>query len=89
MQALRYIVLPQALRNVIPPLISQFTTIIKDTSFVWAVGIEDLTGKGMIVMGRYTTAAQVFTLFVVIAMLYFLLNYSISCYARWRQAKMV
>jgi putative glutamine transport system permease protein len=89
LQALRYIVLPQALRNVIPPLISQFTTIIKDTSFVWAVGIEDLTGKGMIVMGRYTTAAQVFTLFVVIAMLYFLLNYSISCYARWRQAKMV
>ena len=53
------------------------------------MGIEDLTGKGMIVMGRYTTAAQVFTLFVVIAMLYFLLNYSISCYARWRQAKMV
>ena len=86
-QVLRYIVLPQALRNVIPPLISQFTTIIKDTSFVWAVGIEDLTGKGMIVMGRYTTAAQVFTLFIVIAAMYFFINYSISCYARWKQAK--
>lgn len=87
-QVLRYIVLPQAMRNVIPPLISQFTTIIKDTSFVWAVGIEDLTGKGMIVMGRYTTAAQVFSLFMVIAAIYFLINYSISCYARWKQAKM-
>lgn len=87
-QCLRYIILPQALQRVLPPLISQFTTILKDTSYVWAVGIEDLTGKGMIIMGRYTSAGQVFALFLVIAAVYFVLNYSISCYARYRQKHM-
>jgi len=43
LQAMRYVILPQAFRIIIPPLISQFLNLIKNSSLVMTIGVMDLT----------------------------------------------
>lgn len=78
-QVMRHIVLPQALRKMIPPIVSQFITVIKDTSFVWIIGVEELTGRGVIIFSKYQNP---FEMFFVIAVIYFVVNYLMSLFAR-------
>lgn len=81
-QTLKYIILPQSFRSCIPTFLSQGVTVIKDTSFLWAVGIEEFTGKGMILMGSFASSVQVFLLFGALAATYFIINFIISCSVR-------
>jgi putative glutamine transport system permease protein len=78
-QRLRHIILPQAFRKIIPTLASQFITVIKDTSFLWAViAIPELTGSATILMGRYYSVEHVFILYGIVALTYFVINFGIS-----------
>lgn len=88
-QTMFYIILPQAIRNMLPSLLSQFITVVKDTSFLWAVGIEELTGKGMILMGSFATADQVFLLFGLLAFIYFSINFTLALVIKTQASKVV
>ncbi|MGX6979566.1 amino acid ABC transporter permease [Vagococcus elongatus] len=82
-QVMRYIILPQAFRSMLPAIMSQFVTVIKDTSFLWSVlALQELLGKANILMGRYTATSQVFALYGIVAIVYFIVNFTISQYAR-------
>ena len=82
LQTLIYIILPQSFRSCIPTFLSQSVSVIKDTSFLWVVGIEEFTGKGMILMGSFASSFQVFLLFGTLAATYFIINFAISCSVR-------
>lgn len=84
-----YIILPQCFRHVIPALLSQMITIIKDTSLLWVVAIEEFTGKSMILMGTCINTVQVFSLYAFMAVTYFIINFSLSLTVRSRVKKRI
>lgn len=81
-QTLIFIVLPQCFKSIIPSLLSQVITTIKDTSFLQVVAIPEYTRSGFVVMGRYTSTAEVFMIFAVLAIGYFVVCFSLSLLVR-------
>lgn len=83
-----YIVLPQAIRNMVPALLSQMVTTIKDTSYLWgAMAIQELMGRGMILMNLYNSTTQIFAIFGMMALLYFIVCFTLSQFVRRYQKK--
>lgn len=83
-QILIYIILPQAIRKMLPSIISQFVTVIKDTSLLYSViALQELFGASQILMGRNFETTAVFTIYVVIALVYFAINFAISSFSRY------
>jgi His/Glu/Gln/Arg/opine family amino acid ABC transporter permease subunit len=70
-QALRLVVLPQVLRNTLPALIAQFTTLVKDTSLGSVIGMVELLQRGVIIYQGFRNPLE--TLYVI-ALAYFALN---------------
>ncbi|MPZ76557.1 MAG: ABC transporter permease subunit [Deltaproteobacteria bacterium] len=75
---MRHIVLPQALRNMIPALVTQFIVLLKDTSLASIIGYIDLTKAAQIVNNR---EIRPFELYLFIAVVYWLCSYGMSRYA--------
>lgn len=74
-QAMRLIILPQAIRKVLPPLASQFIILIKDSSLVSTISVVDLTLVGRNLVATTFRSIEVFT---VIAIIYFCMTFSLS-----------
>ncbi|MEO8040761.1 MAG: amino acid ABC transporter permease [Betaproteobacteria bacterium] len=74
------VVLPQALRNVIPSLVNQFVSLTKDTSLAFIVGINELTYAASQINNR--TLNHPAEIFALVAVTYFLICYGLTAYSR-------
>jgi len=81
-QILQHIVLPQAVVKMIPPIVSQFVTVIKDSSFAMYIGVMELVRRSDVLKGLFTSVNQVLTIYVVVALIYFVVNFILSSIAR-------
>jgi glutamate transport system permease protein len=78
-QSLRFVILPQALRLMVPAMMSQLTTIIKDTSLVYTIGVFELMRQGRAIYTQYFNPIEVF---LIIAVIYFAICFSLSQLSR-------
>jgi polar amino acid transport system permease protein len=81
---LRDVVLPQALRKVLPPLAGQFITLIKDSSIVSLISIQELTFLATEVASSTT---KVFETWIHVAIMYFALCYSFALLFGWLERR--
>jgi ABC-type amino acid transport system permease subunit len=74
-QTMRYIILPQAIKRIIPPLGNEFIAMLKDTSLLSVIGVEELTRKGQLFIA--VTFAP-FPVYLGILLMYLAMTLSIS-----------
>lgn len=74
-QNMRYIVLPQAIKNILPAIANEFVTIIKESSICYTIGVQDIMSAVAAVKGATFSIAEPL---VVATALYFCLTYPTS-----------
>ncbi|AWP47099.1 glutamine ABC transporter permease [Levilactobacillus brevis] len=84
-QALWYIVLPQALVKMIPALVSQFISLVKDTSLATIILLPEMLFRSQIIYGQNTN--YIIPMFVAIAVMYFIVCYLLSVLARYLEKR--
>jgi putative glutamine transport system permease protein len=87
-QTLAYIILPQTFRRVVPSLMSQIITTVKDTSFLAQFAIAEFFFNAKVLMSTLPqtvrlTTAHIFVIFTFVALVYFIINFTLSCFVRW------
>jgi len=84
-QTMGSVLLPQAIRNVIPSLVTQFIVLFKDTSLASIIGMMDLTKAAQTVSQR---ELRPFEMYIFIAAVYWACTYSMSRFSRWLEVRM-
>lgn len=74
-QTMRYIILPQAFKRIIPPLGNEFIAMLKDSSLVSVIGFEELTRRGQLIIAR--TYAS-FEIWLTVAVLYLIMTLAVA-----------
>ena len=71
-QQLRYVIVPQSMQTILPPLVGQYVLLIKDSSVVSVIGVVELTRVGWVTVNRIPEGLMVFSL---VGILYFAISY--------------
>ena len=74
-QAMRFVIMPQAFKRIIPPLGNEFIAMLKDSSLVSVIGFEELTRTGQLIISRTYAAIEIW---IVVALLYLIMTLAIS-----------
>lgn len=73
-----FVILPQALKAVIPAMVGQFISIFKDTSLVAVIGLADFLGMGKKIAANPEYLGKYMELYIVIAFIYFIFCFLMS-----------
>lgn len=74
-QTMRFIILPQAFKNILPPLGNEFIAMLKDSSLVSVIGFEELTRCGQLIIAQTYGS---FEIWMTVAVLYLIMTMAIS-----------
>ena len=74
-QTMRYIIMPQAFKRIIPPLGNEFIAMLKDSSLVSVIGFEELTRRGQLIIAR--TYAS-FEIWMAVALVYLVMTFAVA-----------
>ena len=74
-QTMRYIIVPQAFKRVIPPLGNEFIAMLKDSSLVSVIGFEELTRRGQLIIAKTYGSMEIW---LSVAVIYLAMTLTIS-----------
>ena len=83
-QTMRYIVMPQALKAIIPPLGNEFIAMLKDSSLVSVIGFEELMRRGQLIIAKTYASAEIWT---AVAIIYLVMTQVISHFIDYLERK--
>jgi polar amino acid transport system permease protein len=84
-QVMRFILLPQAVRNVLPALGNEFIAMLKDSALVSVLGVQDITQLGKV----YSASTfKFFETYSVVAMLYLVMTLGLAMFIRWIEQRL-
>ncbi len=81
---MRFVILPQAVNRIAPPLANQFITLIKDSSIVSLISIQELTFMAMEVG---VSTSRIFEVWILVAAMYFFICYSCVIFFNWLERR--
>jgi polar amino acid transport system permease protein len=85
LETLRYVIVPQAWKVMLPPAFSFFVLFIKDTALASQIGVVELTFAGKVLANKGFPAALTFGTILV---LYFVLSWPLARFGRWMEVKL-